>query len=201
MAISFASIARVAVGSTNPVKVGAARTVVQHLAPGAEVVGLAVPSGVPDQPWGDEETIRGALARARAARAAHDADLGIGIEGGVVLEVDGAVRTCAWAAVVDRDGREGVGGSLAMRLPERVASLVRGGMELGHAMDAVAGTQNVKQGLGAVGILTRGLVTRQGAYETLLAYALVGLLDAVGAGSQETAATGEGAGDASASSR
>jgi inosine/xanthosine triphosphatase len=200
MATSFASIARVAVGSTNPVKVSAARTVVQHLAPGAEVVGLAVPSGVPDQPWGDEETIRGALARARGARAAHAA-LGIGIEGGVVLEADGAVRTCAWAAVVDRDGREGVGGSLAMQLPERVASLVRGGMELGHAMDAVTGTRNVKQGLGAVGILTRGLVTRQGAYETLLAYALVGLLDAVGADSQGTAAAGEGAGDASASSR
>ena len=71
----------------------------------------------------------------------------------------------------------GVGGSLAMTLPPRVAELVRGGMELGHAMDAVTGTHNVKQGLGAVGILTHGLVTRQQAYETLVAYAFVPLLE------------------------
>ena len=167
---------RVTVGSMNPVKLGAARSVVERLMPGAEVIGIAVASGVPDQPWGDDETIRGAIARARAARAATDADVGIGIEGGVVATGDGAVRTCAWAAVATRDGRVGVGGSLAMTLPPRVAELVRGGMELGHAMDAVTGTHNVKQGLGAVGILTHGLVTRQQAYETLVAYAFVPLL-------------------------
>ncbi len=171
-----AAFSRVAVGSTNPVKVGAARSIVARLAPGAEVTGVAVASGVPDQPWGDEETIRGALARARAARAATDADLGIGIEGGVVAAADGTVRTCAWAAVSRRDGRESVGGSLAMTLPPRVAELVRGGMELGLAMDAVTGSHNVKQGLGAVGILTHGLVTRQQAYEAIVAYALAPLL-------------------------
>ena len=176
MASSFSSITRVAVGSTNPVKVGAARTMVQRLAPRAEVVGIAVPSGVPDQPWGDDETMRGAVARARAARTAYDADLGIGIEGGVVAEADGGVRSCAWAAVVGRDGREGIGGSLALRLPERVAQLVRDGVELGHAMDVLTGEHNVKQGVGAVGILTAGLVTRQQAYEVLVAYALVPFL-------------------------
>jgi inosine/xanthosine triphosphatase len=176
MTVPFASLTRVAVGSMNPVKVGAARAVVHRLAPHIDVVGADVPSGVPDQPWGDEETIRGALARARLARAAHDADLGIGIEGGVVANADGSVRTCAWAAVVGRDGREGVGGSLAMPLPEPVAALVRGGMELGHAMDAVTGERDVKRGAGAVGILTRGLVTRQQAYEVIVAYALAPIL-------------------------
>ena len=110
------------------------------------------------------------------ARAALDADWGIGIEGGVVAAADGTVRTCAWAAVVDRDGRAGTGGSLSLELPAAVADLVRGGMELGHAMDEITGTHDVKRGLGAVGVLTRGLVTRQAAYETLVAYALVPLL-------------------------
>jgi inosine/xanthosine triphosphatase len=169
-------VSQVAVGSTNPVKVGAARAVMARLAADIEVMGVSVPSGVPDQPWGDEETIRGAVARARAARELTDADIGLGIEGGVVAAADGSVRSCAWAAVVARDGREGVGGSLALTLPENVAALVRGGMELGHAMDSVAGTHNVKQGAGAVGILTHGLVTRQQAYEALVAYALVPLL-------------------------
>ncbi|MEO8334365.1 MAG: inosine/xanthosine triphosphatase [bacterium] len=178
MSAAFAAPSRIAVGSKNPVKIGAARAVFARLAPEASVDGVAVPSGVSDQPWGDDETIRGAVARAHAARAALDADWGVGIEGGVIDDGGTRVRTCAWAAIVGRDGREGVGGSLSLELPPRVAELVRGGMELGHAMDAVTGQQNVKHGLGAVGILTAGIVTRQGAYETLVAYALVPFLDA-----------------------
>ena len=173
---AFADLYLVAVGSTNPVKVGAARSVMERLASHARVEGVAVESGVRDQPWGDDETIRGALARAHAARVARDADWGIGIEGGVIATADGGVRTCAWAAIAARDGRHGVGGSLSLELPPRVAALVRGGMELGHAMDEVTGEHDVKRGLGAVGVLTRGLVTRQAAYEMLVAYALVPLL-------------------------
>jgi non-canonical (house-cleaning) NTP pyrophosphatase len=121
------------------------------------------------------------LARARGACRIEDAELGVGIEGGVVAMADGSVRTCAWAAVVTRDGREGVGGSLAMLLPQDVAALVRSGMELGHAMDRVSGERNVKHGAGAVGILTAGLVSRQEAYEVLVAYALAPLLQRAGA--------------------
>jgi inosine/xanthosine triphosphatase len=180
MPIALASLRRVVVGSTNPVKIGAARAVLQRIVPGVQVIGHPVASGVPDQPWGDDETIRGARARARGACALDDAELGVGIEGGVVQLDDGSVRTCAWAAVVTRDGREGVGGSLAMQLPPRVAELVRGGLELGHAMDRVTGEQDVKRGAGAVGILTAGLVNRQAAYEVLVAYALAPLLQHVG---------------------
>lgn len=166
----------VAVGSLNPVKIGATRAVLGRVAMNASVQGVAVPSGVPDQPWGDGETIRGAVARAHAARAALDADWGVGIEGGVVAMDNGSVRTCAWAAIVGRDEMEGLGGSLSLVLPDAVGALVRDGMELGHAMDATTGVHNVKHGAGAVGILTRGLVSRQQAYETLVAYALVPFL-------------------------
>ena len=166
-------LASAVVGSTNPVKIGAARAVLARLSPAVSVHGVAVASGVPDQPWGDDETIRGARARAVAALATDaDAELAIGIEGGVVESASGDLRTCAWSVIVDRHGREGIGGSLSMALPRAVADLVREGMELGHAMDAITGTHDVKRGLGAVGILTAGLVTRQGAYETLVAYAL-----------------------------
>lgn len=176
MSVALHEMQRVAVGSTNPVKIGAARAVLERLVPQVIVEGVVVESGVPDQPWGDDETIRGALTRARAARDAVDADLGVGIEGGVIDTRDGRVRTCAWAAVVTRDGRSGVGGSLSLELPPPVAELVRGGMELGHAMDAVTGERDVKRGVGAVGILTRGLVTRSQAYEYIVAYALTPLL-------------------------
>lgn len=161
----------IAVGSGNPVKLAAARAVLAWAAPAATVDPCVVPSGVPDQPFGDAETIAGARARARRAREATDADLGVGLEGGVVDGPDG-MRTCAWCVVVHRDGREGVGGSLAMPLPDGVAELIRGGEELGHAMDTFAATRGTKHGKGAVGILTAGRIDRQGAYEVLVTYAL-----------------------------
>jgi inosine/xanthosine triphosphatase len=173
--MSLQAVRLVAIGSLNPVKIAAVTAVLAPRAPRATFAGTAVESGVPDQPLGDDDTIRGARTRAEAARRALDADIGVGIEGGCV-ETPGGMRTCAWAAVVDRSGRIGTGGSLAMPLPEAVARLVRGGTELGHAMDALVGQHNTKQGAGAVGILTDGLVDRQRAYETLVAYALAPFL-------------------------
>jgi inosine/xanthosine triphosphatase len=173
--VPLSNIHRVAVGSTNPVKLAAVRAVFQRLEPRVHVDGIAVASGVPDQPMGDAQTIEGAANRARAARAALDADLGVGIEGGVVDAPDG-MRTCAWAVVVPRAGVPHVGGSLSMPLPDAVAVLIRDGVELGHAIDQLIGTRNIKHGAGAVGILTEGLVNRQEAYETILAYALAPIL-------------------------
>jgi non-canonical (house-cleaning) NTP pyrophosphatase len=53
---------------------------------------------------------------------------------------------------------------------------VRTGLELGDAMDRVAGTRDVKRGQGAVGLLTAGLINRQRAYEALITYALAPFL-------------------------
>src|SRR5690348_3871568 len=91
---ALASIRSVAVGSTNPVKIGAVRAVLGGIAPHATVEGVAVPSTVSDQPFGDDETIRGARARAVAARERLGADLGVGLEGGVVELPDGTMQTC-----------------------------------------------------------------------------------------------------------
>ena len=170
--MSLQAVRRIAVGSTNPVKVAAVRAVLAAAGASAAVTSIGVPSTVRDQPIGDDETIRGAVARARAAREAIGAELGVGIEGGVVELPDGSMRTCAWAAIVDADGATGIGGSLAMSLPSAVADLVRGGLELGHAMDRYVNERDTKHGKGAVGILTAGLVDRQRAYESLVSYAL-----------------------------
>ncbi|MBK8101522.1 MAG: DUF84 family protein [Planctomycetes bacterium] len=165
----------VAVGSRNPVKIAAVRAMVERAAPNATIVGLEVPSGVAAQPFGDDETIRGATNRARAARDATAADLGIGIEGGCI-DTPAGMRTCAWAVVVDREDRIGTGGSLNMPLPPRVAAMIRSGLELGHAIDALIAQSGTKHGAGAVGVLTAGLVDRQRAYEPLIAYALAPFL-------------------------
>lgn len=162
---------RVVVGSSNPVKLAAVRAVLERFLQNVHVSGVAVESGVAAQPMSDEETQIGAETRARSALASSDATLAVGLEGGVVLLADGQMRTCAWAVAVDRHGVRGIGGSLAMPLPESVASRIRAGEELGYAMDAVANTVGTKHGRGAVGILTAGLIDRQRAYETLVTYA------------------------------
>lgn len=152
-------------------KLAAAAAVIRAYFPDASVAPQVVESGVPDQPFGDDETIAGARTRAKRAREAVDADLGVGLEGGVVDGPDG-MRSCAWCVIVHRDGREGVGGSLAMPLPDAVAEMIRGGEELGYAMDRFAKTRGTKHGKGAVGILTAGRIDRQAAYEVLVTYAL-----------------------------
>ena len=58
---------QVAVGSRNPVKLAAVRAGLGDLLGPVDVVGADAASGVPAQPMGDEETIRGAVNRARAA--------------------------------------------------------------------------------------------------------------------------------------
>ncbi len=167
----------IVVGSSNPVKLAAVRAVLVRLAglsSGAayDIQALEVESGVPDQPIGDDETQCGARNRALAALQASDAELAVGLEGGVIVIDGGHMRTCAWAVVVDRAGREGMGGSLSMPLPDAVAARIRAGEELGYAMDAVAQAVGTKHGRGAVGILTAGLNDRQAAYEPMIAYAL-----------------------------
>lgn len=162
----------------NRVKIDAVRAVLARARVGASVEGIAAASEVPDQPRGDDETIRGARTRAERARHALGADLGVGLEGGVVELPDGSLRTCAWAVVVDATGRSGTGGSLAMPLPPAIAAMIAEGLELGDAMDRLIGEKGTKYGAGASGVFTAGLVNRQAAYESLVIYALAPWLGA-----------------------
>ena len=69
---------KVAVGSTNPVKVNSVKSSIVAAFPGrpVEASGYGVESGVPDQPWGEQQTRQGALNRARAAWAAYETEHG-----------------------------------------------------------------------------------------------------------------------------
>lgn len=170
---------KVALGSQNPVKIAATLAVLRRVYGDAvEVEAVAVESGVSYQPWGNEETLRGALNRAQAAQRISSTTLGIGFEGGL-LEVEGHVFTCAWCASVRDDGVVGLAGGESVLLPPSVAAAVRAGAELGPAMDALTGLHNTKQKSGAIGILTGGLLDRQTAYEHLLTMALARLLTPV----------------------
>ncbi len=152
-------IRRIAVGSTNPGKIAAVRRVSARLWPAAEVAGVRVDSGVAVQPRGDAAGARGALLRAAAARAAADADLGIGLEGSTD-EFPFAMYTLAWAAVVDRAERVGLASTGRCPLPATVAAAIQAGGELGPLVDALTGARNTKHDAGASGVFTAGHTDR-----------------------------------------
>ena len=170
-------IRRVAVGSTNPVKVKATERVIRYFWPRAEVVAVEVDSGVSSQPWGIAETIAGARHRAQIALRQARADLGVGLEGGVEdVPEGGGVFISGWAAVACADGRVYFGSGGRVMLPPVLLSALRRGEELGPAMDRLVGQEGTKRTVGSVGILTQGFVTREQQFAVALAYALAPLL-------------------------
>lgn len=162
---------KVAVGSLNPVKVTAVTTILTRMWPDAEIIAIDVPTGVSEMPMSDAETITGARNRARAARAQIDADFGVGLEGGVHPAAAGLLLQ-GWVVVVDRNGREGIGGAARLPLPAHISARIHAGEELGPIMDDVLDDHNTKQKGGAVGALTAGLVVRGEAFAVAVGYAL-----------------------------
>jgi len=166
----------IAIGSTNPCKIAAVKKIFLQIWPQAKFQAFEVDSGISSQPKGDQETIKGALNRARQALLKTKADFGVGIEGGV-KKIGRSLFTIAWCAIVNRKGEENLGGGLVMLLPLKVSQEIFKGGELGPVMDKITGIKEVKKKMGAVGILTKNLVDRTRAYENLVAYALVKFLN------------------------
>lgn len=165
--VRYNNVLRIIIGSTNPIKQAAVENVLGQIFPTAHFSALKVLSGVPDQPWGNDETQRGAFQRAQAILTHSEAEIGVGLEGGV-METPYGLFTCAWCVMIRRDGITGIGGGANMLLPPTVAQAVRSGVELGLAIDALVGEQNTKQREGAIGVLTDGLLNRQQAYENII---------------------------------
>ncbi|PVH79720.1 Maf/Ham1 [Cadophora sp. DSE1049] len=176
---SSSNIEQIIVASKNPVKVSAALKGFQAMFPSKSYTakGISVPSGVADQPFTSKETLQGALNRAQNAREQEpNADYWIGLEGGVEdtpEKTAGSLELFAWIVVIGKDGRVGKARTGSYYLPEEVARLVRGGMELGPADDLVFGQTNSKQGDGNVGLLTGNAVTRETAYVPTVVMALI----------------------------
>jgi inosine/xanthosine triphosphatase len=177
---------RIVVGSKNPVKIGAVEEGFRKYWPKCEVVGADVDSGVSAQPMSELETINGARQRAYAAlKTDPTAEYGVGVEGGVtelnptspswsgVHGGKGRLFECAWVAIVNKNGEEGLGGGLYFELPEKIAVKIKAGGELGPLMDEFTGKTNVKQGSGAIGIFTKGQLDRKNAYVQIVLSALI----------------------------
>lgn len=166
----------IAIGSTSPVKLQAITNVFLRAWPKVKFQNIKVSSVVCDQPIGEQETIKGAVHRAKTAQKKVQADFGVGIEGGVI-KIEGQWYTQAWCAIVDKRGRVSLGGGAMMSLPYFVGQRLTKGEELGPIMDDWTGRSEVKKQEGAIGVLTKGLVDRTQAYENLVSFALAKFLN------------------------
>ncbi|KAJ4259583.1 hypothetical protein NW762_007513 [Fusarium torreyae] len=164
----------VIVASNNIPKIKATREGFTQMLPGSyDFQGLSVDSNVSDQPFSDDETLRGATNRAQNAKAAKpEADFWVGVEGGVEPH-DESICSFAWIVIIGKDGKVGKARTSAYFLSEKTCQLLKEGVELGHADDQVFGQTNSKNKQGSVGILTGGVVDRAAYYTQAVILALI----------------------------
>ncbi len=170
---------RIVVGSRNPAKVEAVRDVMKdypRLA-AAEVVGTEVASGVSDQPKSLDDTVAGAIARAKGAFA--DCDYAVGIESGfmAVPQARTGYLEFSVAAIWDGD-RAHLGFSPAFECPDEVMRLVlEEGCDLSTACfrAGVASDPEIGRKQGIIGVLTKGRMTRKDYTTYALRLALIHL--------------------------
>ncbi|MEA3238625.1 MAG: inosine/xanthosine triphosphatase [Candidatus Bipolaricaulota bacterium] len=151
---------KVNIGTNNSLKLEAVRAVFATAFPedDIEVTGVNVPSGVPAQPF-DGELALGALSRARAALL--DADYSVGIEAGIVsfpgCEERFSVQFCT---IVDQDGEVSVGHGPGYTLPSEVIAALKAGSDLNREMSRISGIDEIRDKIGAVGYLSKGITDR-----------------------------------------
>jgi len=160
----------IAVGSLSKVKYNATLGAVQRLGVKCDVRSVNIGSGVENQPLGIESLV-GARNRAKGAQETADADLGVGLEGGL-LELLGSHYIGAVCCVVNRRGEEGISTTPLWLAPGGLVKKLESGIELGDVMDEVTNSEGTKHSLGAVGILTGGKLTRTHSYEDAVVLAL-----------------------------
>ncbi|KAF5684408.1 nitrogen metabolic regulation nmr [Fusarium circinatum] len=164
----------VVVASNNIPKIKATRDGFTQMLPDShDFQSISVDSNVSDQPFSDEETLRGATNRAQNAQAARsEADFWVGIEGGVETH-NGSICSFAWIVVIGKDGKVGKARTSAYFLPDKTCQLLKEGVELGHADDMVFGQIDSKNKQGSVGLLTGGVVDRAAYYTQAVILALI----------------------------
>jgi len=166
---------RIIVASKNPVKINATESGFLRIFPNKTftIEGVSVDSGISDQPIGRKDTLKGAINRVNEAEKKEpNADYWVGIEGGLT-NIEKEMEAYAWIVIKSKTGSVGKGRTSSFFLPQKVINLIKKGIELGKADDIVFKRDNSKQENGAVGILTKNVITRASYYEEAVVLALI----------------------------
>jgi inosine/xanthosine triphosphatase len=168
----------VAVGTQNPVKTSAVEHILKRLLKEEfKVTRVDVDTGIPKQPIGLSQIIKGAVLRARQAiSATKNAELGIGIEAGLVkipCTMTGYFDI-QFAAIIDSRGNLTIGCGSGFEYPPTVVSeVLKKGKEIGDVMEALTGIDKIGERMGAIGYLSHGELDRCNLTEQALLMAFI----------------------------
>ena len=169
---------KINIGSANKIKVDAVKELLldyPHLKD-AEISSFEVSSGIADQPKSLEETVQGAMNRAK--EVLKDSTYGFGIESGLMIVANtksGFMNVCACAIY---DGKEYyLGLSSAWEAPNKVMEHIKEGLNMSQAAFKEGLTNNPKIGSaeGIISILTKGRLTRKTYTQEAIRAALIHL--------------------------
>ena len=170
---------KILVGSQNPVKIEATKEAFNRYFGDADVIGISVKSGVPDQPV-EEQVLEGAKNRAvELLNLNKIQNLGseyfVGIEGGIA-KLTGTWFSFGGICILDISGNKGYGTSPLFELPQSIIDQLLEGTELGDLMDKLQNEENTKQKLGAIGYFTNEVMSRKELYVSGIITAMIPLL-------------------------
>lgn len=176
---------KIFVASENPVKINAITMAASETYPDVEVRGVSVPSGVPEQPMTEEETMTGSINRARALKklalakkwcTVSDEVLFVGAEGGVYhptfAKSPKELWSTVWISVLDQVDQVYSASGARFLLPQTLADGIWAGQELGHVLGGLSGDLELKRKAGAIGILTQGFIDRTEEYVAIAKLAI-----------------------------
>ena len=160
---------KVAVGSLNKIKIDATRSAFLRFYKNVDVFGVDVQSGVPEQPR-EYETRQGSINRAKGCIG--DADYGVGLEAGV-FETEDGLYDVQYCSIIDKAGKMTIGHGPGFRYPDAVKEKVENGWTVGDAFNTMYEWERKGMGEGAIGCLTKGVITRTQLSEQAVIAALV----------------------------
>jgi len=171
---------KIIIGTKNKSKIEAVKEIIKeypHLA-SSQIEGIETNSGVSDQPISLEETINGAINRAK--NVFKDCDYGIGLESGwmsVPMTKSGYMDVCVCAIYDGKECHLGLSSAWEFPNPEVTNLIIKEGLDTTQAINkaGLTNNQNIGSEEGAVGLLTKGRMTRKEYTKQALRTALIHL--------------------------
>ena len=170
---------KINIASNNPVKVEAVKEIIRSydFLKNAEVKGLNVDSEVSEQPKSLEETVQGAINRAKSAF--NNCIYSFGIESGLMRVPQTKTGKMDFCVCAIYDGKQHhLGLSCAFEFPIKVTQMIHEfGIDANEAFYRCGLTQDKKIGYseGTIGILTRGRMNRKDYTKQAIQMALIHL--------------------------
>ncbi len=156
--LSVQAITEIAIGSNNPVKIQAVKNALDN--DSIQLIPCSALSKVRPQPLSDEETLQGAINRAKDCLEKTKTSVAIGLEAGVIFLQD-QVYLCHWGAIVDQNQNTYfTNGPLILLLSEYRKALEEG-KNLEDIMHHSTGIESLGTKEGAIGVFTQNCLNRE----------------------------------------